>query len=155
MKTQLELTELGETQLRAARWFDAPPELVYRAHMDPELTVQWMRPPEEGWDFVITPQEDGALRYVWSKGDQVMPMTMRVLEAEPPRRILHTELFDEDWTGGETLNETIFTAQDGGTMMVLTITFKSAEGRAMAMASQMGDGMAASYDALEAFLAKR
>ena len=30
--------------IRIVREFDAPPEKVYRAHVDPDLVVQWMGP---------------------------------------------------------------------------------------------------------------
>lgn len=36
-------------------------------------------------------------------------------EIVPPERMVHTELFDEDWTGGQTLATSVFTEQGGKT----------------------------------------
>jgi uncharacterized protein YndB with AHSA1/START domain len=35
----------GVPQIVIAREFDGPRELVFRAHVDPELLVQWLGPP--------------------------------------------------------------------------------------------------------------
>lgn len=41
-----------------------------------------------------------------------MGMTGTFCEIERPARIVHTEVFDEDWTGGETRVTTIFEETD-------------------------------------------
>ena len=38
------------------RFFAAPPEEVYRAHVEPELMRQWMLGPE-GWSMPVCPVE--------------------------------------------------------------------------------------------------
>lgn len=152
-RNNMTMTEQGERRLRVTRWFNAAPELVYRAHMDPEIISKWMCPSDPGWTFELTDLGSGRMRYVWANGDEKMGMTAQILETDPPHRILHTEAFDEDWSGGETTCETFFRAQDGGTLLDLTITYQSAEGRAMALATPMSDGMRESYAALESMLA--
>jgi uncharacterized protein YndB with AHSA1/START domain len=36
----------GSTQVTITREFDAPPDLVFRAHIEPDLVVQWWEPNE-------------------------------------------------------------------------------------------------------------
>jgi uncharacterized protein YndB with AHSA1/START domain len=44
------VTTDAETHLTLVREFSAPPELIYRAHLEPELVRQWMTGPE-GWSM--------------------------------------------------------------------------------------------------------
>jgi len=37
-------TGCGKQQIVITREFDTPPELVFKAHMDPELPIQWHGP---------------------------------------------------------------------------------------------------------------
>jgi uncharacterized protein YndB with AHSA1/START domain len=76
-------------------------------------------------------------------------------EISPPERIVHTELFDEDWTGGETVVTTVLTEQGGKTAMTMTVLYSSREARDGALATPMEQGMAQSYDRLERLLASR
>jgi uncharacterized protein YndB with AHSA1/START domain len=46
--SKLTLTTEGETHVVVKRRFEAPPEAVYRAHLDPKLIQQWCLGPE-GW----------------------------------------------------------------------------------------------------------
>ena len=50
--SELELTTEGETHIVVKRRFDAPPEAVYRAHVDPELIRQWCLGPD-GWTMPV------------------------------------------------------------------------------------------------------
>ena len=48
--------------------------------------------------------------------------------------------------------ETIFTAKDGGTLMVMHMTLPDAATRSAMMATGMTDGMSSCYDLLETLL---
>jgi uncharacterized protein YndB with AHSA1/START domain len=57
--------EPGKQDLYITREFDAPRELVYKAHIDPELYVQWLGP--RGYDTVLEtfePYSGGRYRFV-------------------------------------------------------------------------------------------
>ena len=73
-------------------------------------------------------------------------------EVEPPGRLVHTEQFDEDWTGGETQVTTTLTEQDGRTTVTTTILYGSREDRDGALKFGMEGGVAASYDRLDTVL---
>ena len=68
--SKLALTTEGETHVVVKRRFEAPPEAVYRAHLDPELLQQWCLGPE-GWTMPVCINEGrpgGKIRYEWANG---------------------------------------------------------------------------------------
>ena len=57
--------EPGKQELFITREFDAPRELVYKAHIDPELYVQWLGP--HGYEMILEtfePVNGGKYRYI-------------------------------------------------------------------------------------------
>ncbi len=70
-----------------------------------------------------------------------------------PRLIVASELFDEDWTGGETLGTVVFTEVGGKTLLTQTILYASQAARDGALGTGMTSGMADSYAQLDACLA--
>ena len=70
-----------------------------------------------------------------------------------PERIVRTELFDEDWTGGEAVGTLVLTEQGGKTTVTTTVLYASREARDAALKSGMEKGMAAGYDRLDVLLA--
>ncbi len=75
-------------------------------------------------------------------------------EVSPPEKIVHTELFDEDWTGGETLVTTELTRQGDGTLLTCTVRYSSTAVRDSAVQTGMEDGVTNSYSVLDALLSK-
>ena len=57
--------EPGKQELFVTREFDAPRELVYKAHIDPKLYVQWLGP--HGYEMILEtfePVSGGKYRYI-------------------------------------------------------------------------------------------
>ena len=57
--------EPGKQEVYITREFDAPRELVYKAHIDPKLYVQWLGP--HGYEMVLEefePVSGGKYRYI-------------------------------------------------------------------------------------------
>ncbi|HKY53541.1 MAG TPA: SRPBCC family protein [Anaerolineales bacterium] len=57
--------EPGKQELFITREFDAPRALVYKAHIDPDLYVQWLGP--RGYEMVLEtfePHSGGRYRYI-------------------------------------------------------------------------------------------
>jgi uncharacterized protein YndB with AHSA1/START domain len=57
--------EPGKQEVFITREFDAPRELVFRAHTDPELYVQWLGP--RGYEMILEtfePHSGGRYRYI-------------------------------------------------------------------------------------------
>ena len=147
----LNLTKTSDREISVSRTFDAPRELVFAALTKPEMVKAWLYGPEE-WPMVtceIDFKVGGKYRYVWrhkEKGDMGMGGVYR--EIVPTKRIVHTELFDQDWTGGETLVTTTFDEKDGRTTVTSTVHYSSLEARDAALKTGMLDGWGKAYDRL-------
>jgi len=62
--------EPGKQELFITREFDAPRALVYKAHIDPDLYVQWLGP--RGYEMVLEtfePRSGGRYRYIHKDND--------------------------------------------------------------------------------------
>ncbi len=62
--------EPGRQELFITREFDAPRELVYKAHIDPKLYVQWLGP--RGYEMILEtfePVNGGKYRYIHKDKD--------------------------------------------------------------------------------------
>lgn len=152
----LTVTADGEREIVITRAFDAPRELVFDALTKPELLKRWFHGPD-GWTLTVCEVDlrvGGAYRYVWN-GPEGVEMGMGGVhrEIERPQRIVRTERFDMDWTGGETVGTAVLSERAGKTTLVTTVVYASREARDGALASNMEQGIAAGYDKLDAFLA--
>jgi uncharacterized protein YndB with AHSA1/START domain len=156
LMTTMTTTMPSDTELRFTRAFKAPRALVYEAFTSPALLPRWMIGPD-GW-VMTTCEVDlrvgGKFRYVWTKpGDKSMGMGGTFVEIDPPGRIVHLEVFDEDWTGGETRVTTELIERGGVTEMTLTVRYTSKDARDGAMKVGMASGMEMSYARLDEILA--
>ena len=100
----LKVTMHSDREIVMTRDFDAPRSLVFEAYTKPELLKRWLFGPD-GWSFAVCEIDlkvGGKYRYVWRHSDgPEMGMGGVYREIVPPERLVCTELFDEDWTGGE------------------------------------------------------
>ena len=152
----LKVSAHGELKIVMERVFDAPREHVFDALTKPELIKRWLYGPE-GHSLPICEIDlvvGGAMRYVWGLPDGTeMGMRGTYREIVRPERIVHTELFDEDWTGGETVVTTELAEENGQTTLVMTVRYPSLEVRNAVLESGMSEGLAIGYDRLQALLA--
>jgi uncharacterized protein YndB with AHSA1/START domain len=58
-----------------------------------------------------------------------MGMAGTFREVVAPSRIVHTEIFDEDWTGGETTVTTTLTEDHGTTTLAVTVLYAESRPR--------------------------
>jgi uncharacterized protein YndB with AHSA1/START domain len=146
----------GDREIIMTRVFDAPPDLVFDALTKPELVKRWLLGPP-GWTMPVCQIDlkvGGAYRYVWRNEDgREMGMGGRYTEIVRPERIVHTELFDEAWYEGESLNTWVLTEKDGNTTLRVTMRYGSQKTRDGVLESGMESGVAASYDRLDEILA--
>jgi uncharacterized protein YndB with AHSA1/START domain len=155
MANTLKLAAQGEREIVMTRVFDAPRELVFEAWTTPDLLKRWLYGSEE-WKLAfceIDLKVDGALRFVWRHSDgREMGMGGVYREIVPPQRLVFTELFDEDWTGGVSLVTTVLAEQAGKTTMTQTVRYSSLAARDGVLKTPMEQGIAQSYDRLAALL---
>ncbi len=141
--------------VRITRVFDAPPEMVFRAHTDPELLVQWLGPR----DLVMTVDHydcrtGGSYRYVHSRGDDEFGFHGSFHEVRPSELIVQTFCFEgfPDSVALERL--TLGDLGDGHTRLVATSLVDSFEGRDAFVASGMESGVREGYERLDELLAR-
>ena len=150
--SELEIKTEGATHLVVTRRFAAPPEAVYRAHLEPELLQQWCLGPE-GWTMPVCINEatpGGKIRYEWANADGAgFFLTGEILELEPPHRIVHVERMHLPDPTPDNHVVTTFVAEGSGTLMTMRMTLPNAEMRQMMLKSGMDRGMEASYARLE------
>ena len=112
----LTVTTPSDTQIVITRQFDAPRHLVFACHTQAPLIRRWLNG-AEGWVMTVCefePKVGGKYRYEWqAPSGYVMGMGGVIREIEPVERVVSAEIFDDDWTGGETVSTLVFEEQDG------------------------------------------
>lgn len=157
MANKLEITLPSDREIVITRSFDAPRDLVWDCHTKPALVRRWLLGPP-GWEMPVCDIDlrvGGKYRYEWedkSRGE-TMGMSGTFTAVDKPERLDSKERFDDDWTGGETVNRQVFTEAGGKTTSVLTVLYVSKEARDGAAQSGLTDGMDAGYARLDEILA--
>lgn len=151
--TPLEFTTPTPTTIRIVRTFDAPAELVWRAHTEPELVVQWMTgPPGHSLPVCeIDFRVGGKARYVWKNPEFEMGMTAEFKEIIEHERIVYTEAYD-GWPDGATTVTATFVEAGGKTTLTVEISYLSQQARDTAMQPGFKEGFEASYNTLDTLL---
>jgi uncharacterized protein YndB with AHSA1/START domain len=152
----MQLATPTDREIVITRVFDAPREMVFDAHTKPELLKRWLNGPP-GWSLAVCEVDlrvGGAYRYVWrGPGGQDMGMGGIHREIVRPERLVTTQLFDEDWTGGEVVGTLVLTEREGRTTLTNTLVYSSRETRDAVLKTPMDKGMGYGYDQLEDLLA--
>jgi uncharacterized protein YndB with AHSA1/START domain len=157
MPGKLQVSTPSHNEVLITRLFNAPRQLVYDAWTKPELLRRWLHGLEK-WTLAVCDMDvrpGGTIRWVWrGPAGEEMGLRGTYQEVVPPERLVHTELFDEDWTGGETLVTLVLTEQAGTTTCAMTVRYSSQEARDAALKTGMEDGMEMGYARLDKILAE-
>jgi uncharacterized protein YndB with AHSA1/START domain len=152
---QLDITTPSEREITMAWVFDAPRRLVFDAWTRPELLQRWLLGPP-GWSMPVCEVDlrvGGRYRYVWRSPDGAeMGMGGVHRELAPPERLVCTQLFDQDWTGGETLGTLVLAEEGGRTTVTNTVRYPSQAVRDAALATGMARGVEAGFLRLDEVL---
>ncbi len=150
--TQLEV--LSDQHVRITRLIDGPRELVWRAHLDPELMRRWMLGPD-GWRMSVSEvdrREGGRYRIAWEPEPgtegEAFGFDGEILLLDEPRRMVQTE----HMTGTDlptTTNDLSLYEEDGATLVTLLIEYPDAATRDAVLATGMVDGMEESFRRME------
>lgn len=147
--------EHGKQELFITRDFDAPRELVFRAHTDPAIYVQWVGPYGltmniEQWDC----RDGGAYRYTHERGGHTYAFFGVNHEVLAPERIVGTFEFDGlPERGHVIMGKTTFEELPGGRCRVVhqSVFFSVADRDGMVQ-SGMERGVSDGYEKLDALL---
>jgi uncharacterized protein YndB with AHSA1/START domain len=150
--------EPGKQELFIVREFDAPRELVFKAHTDPDLYVQWVGPrdltmtidkwePRNGGSYKFTHERDGHKYSFFGVNHEILA----------PERIIGTFEFDGlPERGHVILGTTKFEElPDGRSRVVHQSVFQSVVDRDGMIQSGMERGVNDGYEKLDDLLAKK
>jgi uncharacterized protein YndB with AHSA1/START domain len=154
-KAALKVTTPSDREAVITRVVDAPRGMVFDAHTKPELVQRWLLGPP-GWTMPVCEIDlrvGGKYRYEWrDAGGRSMGMGGTFTEIVRPSRIVATQLFDQDWTGGETIVSTDIVEKDGKCTIRTTVRYASREARDAALQTGMTSGMEMGYARLDELL---
>lgn len=156
MTGKLKVEAIGDREVVITRAFNAPRDLVFEAYTKPELVRRWLLGPED-WTMPVCEIDlrvGGRYRFVWRHADgRQMGMGGAYREIVAPERLVSSEVFDEDWTGGEAVTTLVLTEKGGRTTAVSTVLYSSRAARDAVLKTPMADGMEAGYVRLDEILA--
>ena len=154
MMKPLSITLPSDREIAVTRQFHAPADLVFDCWTVPALIRRWLGFAD--WEFVtceFDARVGGKWRFVTRSPDgYVMGSGGEVKEISRPGLIKTTELYDEDWTGGETIVTNRITAEGRIATSVVTILYPTTEARDGARATPMADGMETGFRRLDELL---
>jgi uncharacterized protein YndB with AHSA1/START domain len=138
-----------------SREFDAPRDVVFRAHIDPELLVQWLGP---GRLTMIVDRFDardgGTWRYIHRDPNGNEYGFHGVFHGDPtPEGMVQTFEF-EGAPGHVSLDSIKLDERDGRTFLTARSVFQSIEARDAMVESGMETGLTEGYDRLDVLLAR-
>ncbi len=141
--------------IRITREFDASPEKVYRAHVDPDLVKQWMGPDStqtriDSWDA----RSGGSWRYTAIHEGQEYGFHGCFHELRPGELIVQTFTFDGMPDGVALEKLVLEDLGNGRTRLTATSLVDSFEGRDGFLSSGMDVGVNEGYAKLDALLAR-
>ncbi len=150
--------ETGKQELFITREFDAPRELVFKAHTDPDLYVQWVGPNDLKMTIEKFEMHDGgSYKYTHERDGHKYSFHGVTHEVLTPERIIGTFEFDGlPEKGHVILGTTKFEELPGGrSRIVHQSVFQSVADRDGMVQSGMERGVTEGYEKLDALLAKK
>ncbi len=149
--------EPGKQELFITREFDAPPELVFKAHTDSNLFVQWLGP--RGYTMrleTFEPRSGGRWRYIHRDSDGNEYGFHGVFHEVSPERMIQTFEFEGLPEGGHVTLDTmrLEALPNGRTRLTVQSVFQSVADRDGMIQSGMERGVTEGYERLDEVLAK-
>ena len=153
-KTEISAPE-GTPFIEMTREFDAPPALVYRAYVEPDLLKQWLGPRKyemviDSWDV----REGGTWRYTHSDDAGNAYGFHGVFHSVAPDSLVQTFEFDGA-PGHVSLEKIVFEDLGNGRTAIRNYSaYQSIEARDAMVQAGMAEGVNEGYDRLDELLAQ-
>ena len=147
--------EPGSPFIDLEREFDAPVELLFRAHTEPELLKQWLGPEKYAMTIEEFEARDGGRYHYTHRDDAGNAYAFRgVFHGEPSKDgILQTFEF-EGAPGHVSLEQLTFEPRDGRTVVRIHSAYQSVEARDAMVQSGMESGINDGYRRLDELIAR-
>jgi len=147
-----------DRDVRITRTFDAPRQLVWDAHTQPELVKRWQG--YGGWEMPVCDMDvrvGGKYRWQWRNLDDGKQFGFfgTFTEVDEPSKVVHEQHYDPgemDFAmpaGDPCIVSLELSEQNRVTTLVCVLTFASKQARDEAMSTGMTDGMEHSYTRLD------
>jgi uncharacterized protein YndB with AHSA1/START domain len=155
-KNKLTVTaEPGKQEIFITREFDAPRELVFKAHIDPKLYVQWLGP--HGYEMILEefePVDGGRYRYIHKDKDGNEYGFHGTFHQMTPDSMIQTFEF-EGYPGHVSLDcMTLEELSGNRTRATIHSIFQSVSDRDGMIQNGMEKGVTEGYERLDEILAK-
>jgi uncharacterized protein YndB with AHSA1/START domain len=147
--------EPGVPYIDMTREFDAPRDVLFRAHTDPDLLVQWLGPRRltmiiDEYDV----RDGGKWRYIHRDADGTEYGFHGVFHGTPsPDRIVQTFEF-EGAPGHVSLDALTLEERDGRTFLQAHSVFQTVEARDAMITAGMESGIQDGYQRLDELIAR-
>jgi len=153
-KTQI-TAEPGVPQIVMVCEFDAPPELVFRAYIDPELLAQWLGPRDLSMTITQYENRDGGVwRFIHTSAEGNEFGFHGVMHGTPSLSGIVRTFEYEGHPGHVSLETLTFEDLGGRTRVRTNAVFQSVEDRDGMIQSGMQRGVDDSADRLDELLAR-
>ncbi len=147
--------EPGKQELFITREFDAPPELVFKAHTDPDLFVQWIGPRDLTTTLkAFEPVSGGQWRFIQKDKDGNEYGFHGVFHEVSQERVIQTFEFEGLPESGHVTLETMIleALPDGRTRLTAQSVFQSVTDRDGMIQAGMERGVNEGYERIDELL---
>jgi uncharacterized protein YndB with AHSA1/START domain len=153
-KTQI-VAEPGQPVIEMTRRFDAPADLLFRAHTDPDLVARWLGPRQltttvDLWEL----RDGGRWHYINRDTDGSEYRFHGVFHGTPSTDGIVQTFEFEGWPGHVSLNTLRFEPDGDGTLLRSRSVFQTVEARDAMIESGMESGVNEGYERLDELLAE-
>lgn len=153
----LKVTLPSDREIVMTREFNAPRQLIWDAHTQPELLRKWMLGPP-GWSLgvcTIDLRVGGSFRLEWRSDTDGSTMVVSGIytEIKPVERLVHTEKFDDPQYPGESIETLLLMEKNGKTILTNSLLYPSKAARDAIFESGQTSGMEQTYERLAEMLA--
>ncbi len=139
--------------IRIVREFDATPDKVFQAHIDPDLLVRWLGPGQFRMRIDhFDPRSGGSFRYTHLTEHEEYAFHGSFHEVRPSDLIVQTFTFDGEPEGVALEKAVFLDLGDGRTRLTTTSLVDSFAGRDAWLTSDMEAGVSQGYDRLDGLL---
>lgn len=149
------IAEPGKQELFITREFDAPRELVYKAHTEPEIFAQWLGPNDLSVEFeIFEPVSGGRWRFLNKGRDGEEYGFHGTFHEVSPTRIIQSFEFEGLPETGHVSLETLTLEElpNGRTKLTAHAVYQSVADRDGMIQSGMETGVNEGYDKLDELL---
>jgi uncharacterized protein YndB with AHSA1/START domain len=155
MGTTQFIAEPGVPQMVLTREFDAPRELLFRAHIDPELLVQWLGPRRLTMTIDhLDARDGGTYRYIHRDAEGNEYAFHGVYHGTPSVDAIVQTFEFEGAPGHVSLETATFEDRGGKTLLRQNAVYQSVEDRDAMAQSGMEEGVNDSMDRLAELVAR-